>query len=111
MIAAIAPYTEGGVSIRDAGELRVKESDRIALVVKNLRAMGAEVTEHEDGMDIPGGQRLRGGVIDSGMDHRIAMAFSIAALRAEGETEIHGAEAASISFPEFFTWLDELAIR
>ncbi len=110
-IAAIAPYTEGGVKIRDAKELRVKESDRIALVVKNLRAMGAEVTEHEDGMDIPGGQTLRGGVIDSGMDHRIAMAFSIAALRAEGETEIRGAEAASISFPEFFTWLDEMAIR
>jgi 3-phosphoshikimate 1-carboxyvinyltransferase len=111
VIAAIAPYTEGGVKIRDAKELRVKESDRIALVVKNLRAMGAEVTEHEDGMDIPGGQTLRGGVIDSGLDHRIAMAFSIAALRAEGETEIRGAEAASISFPEFFTWLDELAVR
>ena len=111
VIAAIAPYTEGGVRIRDAKELRVKESDRIALVVKNLRAMGAEVTEHEDGMDIPGGQRLRGGVIDSGMDHRIAMAFSIAALRAEGETEIRGAEAAAISFPEFFVWLDELAMR
>jgi 3-phosphoshikimate 1-carboxyvinyltransferase len=111
VIAAIAPYTQGGVRIRDAKELRVKESDRIALVVKNLRAMGAEVTELEDGMDIPGGQTLRGGVISSGMDHRIAMAFSIAALRAEGETEIRGAEAASISFPEFFTWLDELAIR
>ena len=111
VIAAIAPYTEGGVRIRDARELRVKESDRIALVVKNLRAMGAEVVEHEDGMDIPGGQRLRGGVIDSGMDHRIAMAFSIAALRAEGETEIRGAEAAAISFPEFFVWLDELAMR
>jgi 3-phosphoshikimate 1-carboxyvinyltransferase len=111
VIAAIAPYTQGGVTIRDAKELRVKESDRIALVVKNLRAMGAEVTEHEDGMDIPGGQTLRGGVIDSGMDHRIAMAFSIAALRAEGPTTIHGAEAASISFPEFYTWLDELAIR
>ena len=62
-------------------------------------------------MDIRGGQRLRGGVVDSGLDHRIAMAFSIAALRAEGETEIHGAEAASISFPEFFTYLDELAVR
>lgn len=111
VIAAIAPYTDGGVRIRDAKELRVKESDRIALVVKNLRAMGAEVTEHEDGMDIPGGQKLRGGVIDSGLDHRIAMAFSIAALRAEGETEIRGAEAASVSFPEFYTWLDELAIR
>jgi len=111
VIAAIAPYTQDGIRIRDAKELRVKESDRIALVVKNLRAMGAEVTEHEDGMDVPGGQRLRGGIVDSGMDHRIAMAFSIAALRAEGETEIHGAEAASISFPEFFTYLDELAVR
>lgn len=111
VIAAIAPYTDTGVRIRDARELRVKESDRIALVVKNLRAMGAEVTEHEDGMDIPGGQQLRGGVIDSGHDHRIAMAFSIAALRARGETEIHGAEAASISFPEFFDYLDELSIR
>jgi 3-phosphoshikimate 1-carboxyvinyltransferase len=111
VIAAIAPYTVGGVKIRDAKELRVMESDRISLVVKNLRAMGAEVVEHEDGMDIPGGQTLRGGVIDSGMDHRIAMAFSIAALRAEGETEIRGAEAAAISFPEFFTYLDELALR
>jgi 3-phosphoshikimate 1-carboxyvinyltransferase len=111
VLAAIAPYTENGMRIRDARELRVKESDRIALVVKNLRAMGAEVVEYEDGMDIPGGQKLRGGIIDSGLDHRIAMAFSIAALRAEGETTIHGAEAASISFPEFFTWLDELAIR
>jgi 3-phosphoshikimate 1-carboxyvinyltransferase len=111
VLAAIAPYTASGMKIRDAKELRVKESDRIALVVKNLRAMGAEVVELEDGMDIPGGQTLRGGIIDSGLDHRIAMAFSIAALRAEGETQIHGAEAASISFPEFFTWLDELAIR
>ncbi len=111
VLAAIAPYTINGMKIRDAGELRVKESDRIALVVRNLRAMGAEVTEHEDGMDIPGGQRLHGGTVDSGMDHRIAMAFSIAALRAEGETEIRGAEAASISFPEFFDWLDELAVR
>jgi len=111
VLAAIAPYTAHGVSIRDARELRVKESDRIALVVKNLRAMGAEVTEHEDGMDIPGNQQLHGAVIDSGSDHRIAMAFSIAALRATGDTEIHGAEAASISFPEFFDWLDELAVR
>ena len=111
VIAAIAPYTVGGVKIRDAKELRVKESDRIALVVKNLRAMGAKVVEHEDGMDIPGGQTLRGGVIDSAMDHRIAMAFSVAALRAEGETEIRGAEAAAISFPEFFTYLDEMATR
>ena len=111
VLAAIAPYTSNGVQIRDARELRVKESDRIALVVKNLRAMGAEVTEHEDGMDIAGGQRLRGATIDSGTDHRIAMAFSVAALRAQGETEIQGAEAASISFPEFFEYLDEVAVR
>lgn len=111
VLAAIAPYTSNGMRIRDARELRVKESDRIARVVRNLRAMGAEVTEHEDGMDIPGGQQLHGAVIDSGMDHRIAMAFSVAALRAQGDTEIHGADAASISFPEFFDWLDEVAVR
>lgn len=111
VLAAIAPYTSNGLRIRDARELRVKESDRIALTVQNLRAMGAEVTEHEDGMDIPGNQALHGARIDSGHDHRIAMAFSVAALRAVGDTEIHGAEAASISFPEFFDWLDELAVR
>ncbi|MGI4828963.1 MAG: 3-phosphoshikimate 1-carboxyvinyltransferase [Janthinobacterium lividum] len=111
VLAAIAPYTPNGMRIRDARELRVKESDRIALVVRNLRAMGAEVTEHEDGMDIPGGQHLHGATVDSGMDHRIAMAFSVAALRAEGETEVHGADAASISFPEFFDWLDDVAVR
>ena len=111
VLAASAPYTANCMRIRDARELRVKESERIALVVRNLRAMGAEVTEHEDGMDIPGGQQLHGAGIDSGMDHRIAMAFSIAALRAEGDTEIGGAETASISFPEFFNWLDDLAVR
>ncbi len=94
-----------GVRIRDAKELRVKESDRIALVVNNLRAMGAEVTEHEDGLDVPGGQRLHGAAIESGGDHRIAMAFSVAALRAEGETEIRGAECAAVSFPEFYAQL------
>jgi 3-phosphoshikimate 1-carboxyvinyltransferase len=111
VLAAIGPYTKDGIRIRDAKELRIKESDRIALVVKNLRAMGAEVIEHEDGMDIPGGQQLHGGVIDSGLDHRITMAFSIAALRADGESEIQGAEAAAVSFPEFFDYLDEMAIR
>ncbi len=111
VLAAIAPYTTNGLKIRDARELRVKESDRIALTVRNLRAMGAEVTELEDGMDIPGNQQLHGALIDSGDDHRIAMAFAVAALRATGDTEIHGAEAASISFPEFFDWLDELAVR
>jgi 3-phosphoshikimate 1-carboxyvinyltransferase len=111
VLAAIAPYTINGITIRDARELRVKESDRIALVAKNLKAMGATFTEHEDGLEIPGNQRLHGAQIDSGSDHRIAMAFAIAALRAEGNTEIHGAEAAAISFPEFFTHLDALSQR
>jgi 3-phosphoshikimate 1-carboxyvinyltransferase len=111
VLAAIAPYTSGGIRIRDAKELRVKESDRIALVVKNLRAMGAEVAEFEDGLDVPGGQTLHGATIDSGSDHRIAMAFSVAALRAEGDTLIQGAESAAISFPEFFDLLDLIAER
>jgi 3-phosphoshikimate 1-carboxyvinyltransferase len=111
VLAAIAPYTSGGIRIRDAKELRVKESDRIDLIVKNLRAMGAEVAEFEDGVDVPGGQTLHGATIDSGGDHRIAMAFSVAALRAEGETIIQGAESAAISFPEFFDLLDLVAER
>lgn len=111
VLAAIAPFTRGGIRIRDAKELRVKESDRIALVAKNLRAMGAQVTEFEDGLDVPGGQILHGATIDSGSDHRIAMAFSVAALRAEGETLIQGAESAAISFPEFFDLLDLVAER
>ena len=108
VLAAIAPYTRSGISIRDAKELRVKESDRIALVAKNLAAMGARFTEFEDGLDVPGGQILHGATIDSGTDHRIAMAFSIAALRATSETEIDGAEAAAISFPEFYSHLKTL---
>jgi 3-phosphoshikimate 1-carboxyvinyltransferase len=111
VLAAIGPYTRGGIRIRDARELRVKESDRIALVAKNLRAMGAKVTEFENGLDVPGGQKLHGAVIESGGDHRIAMAFSVAALGAEGETLIHGAESAAISFPEFFDLLDLVAER
>ncbi|MHB1021899.1 MAG: 3-phosphoshikimate 1-carboxyvinyltransferase [Acidobacteriaceae bacterium] len=111
VLAAIAPYSRDGIRIRDAKELRVKESDRIALVAQNLRAMGAEVTEHEDGLDVPGNQQLHGAEIHSGGDHRIAMAFSVAALRAQGESQIHGAEAAAISFPEFFTLLDRISER
>ncbi|MGA3033848.1 MAG: 3-phosphoshikimate 1-carboxyvinyltransferase [Terracidiphilus sp.] len=111
VLAAIGPFSAGGIRIRNAKELRVKESDRIALVAKNLRAMGAEVTEFEDGLDVPGGQTLHGATIDSGGDHRIAMAFSVAALRAEGETLIQGADSASISFPEFFDLLDQIAER
>jgi 3-phosphoshikimate 1-carboxyvinyltransferase len=108
VFAAIAPYTENGIEIRDARELRVKESDRIAAVAMNLRAMGAEVEELEDGLKIPGGQKLRGAEIDSLGDHRIAMAFAVAALRAQGETTIRGANAAVISFPEFYKTLSQL---
>lgn len=111
VLAAIAPYTRNGIRIRDAKELRVKESDRIALVAENLRRMGAEVEEFEDGLDVPGGQQLRGAEIDSGGDHRIAMAFAVAALRAHSESTIHGAESADISFPEFFSLLDQVAVR
>lgn len=111
VLAAIAPYTSDGVEVRDAQELRVKESDRIALVASNLRAMGAECEEREDGLRVPGNQSLHGAEIDSGGDHRIAMAFAVAALRAQGESEIRGAEAARISFPEFFEMLEGVVER
>jgi 3-phosphoshikimate 1-carboxyvinyltransferase len=111
VFAAIAPYTAAGIEVRDAGELRVKESDRIASIVTNLRTMGAEVEELEDGLKIPGGQTLHGAEIDSYGDHRIAMAFAVAALRAEGETTIHRADAAVISCPGFFGALEALSQR
>lgn len=111
VLAAIAPFTPQGIEIRDAKELRVKESDRIALVARNLRAMGAQCDEHEDGLSVPGNQTLHGAEIDSAGDHRIAMAFSIAALRAQGESVIHGADSARISFPEFFKMLEGVVER
>jgi 3-phosphoshikimate 1-carboxyvinyltransferase len=111
VLAVIAPYTEQGIEIRDARELRVKESDRIASIAINLRAMGAQVEEREDGLRIPGGQTMHGAEIQSFGDHRIAMAFSIAALRARGETSIHGSECAAISYPAFFSTLEGLVER
>jgi 3-phosphoshikimate 1-carboxyvinyltransferase len=111
VLAAIAPYTEQGIEVRDAKELRVKESDRIASIATNLRAMGAELEEREDGLRIPGGQSLRGAEVESFGDHRIAMAFSIAALRAQGETLIRGSECAAISYPAFFPTLESLVER
>jgi 3-phosphoshikimate 1-carboxyvinyltransferase len=111
VLAAIAPYTEQGIEVRDAKELRVKESDRIASIAANLRAMGAQVEEREDGLKIPGGQPLRGAELESFGDHRIAMAFSIAALRAPGDTLIRGSECAAISYPGFFSTLEELVER
>ncbi|HEY1263528.1 MAG TPA: 3-phosphoshikimate 1-carboxyvinyltransferase [Terriglobales bacterium] len=111
VLAAIAPFTEDGIEIRDAGELRVKESDRIGAVAANLRAMGGQVEERPDGLMIPGQQSLHGAAVDSMGDHRIAMAFSIAALRAQGETKIHGAKAADISYPGFFATLANIVER
>ncbi len=109
VLAAIAPYSSEGLEVRDAKELRVKESDRITAVATNLRKMGAEVEELPDGMRIPGGQKLRGAEIDSFGDHRIAMAFAVAALRAEGETVVMGADAAAVSYPKFFDELRAIA--
>ncbi|HLW83048.1 MAG TPA: 3-phosphoshikimate 1-carboxyvinyltransferase [Candidatus Acidoferrales bacterium] len=110
MLAALGPYTEQGIEIRDAKELRVKESDRIAVVAENLRGMGAAVEEFPDGLRVAGraAGRLHGATIDPHDDHRIAMAFSIAALGAESETTIRDAGCVAISFPGFFELLDSL---
>ncbi len=111
VLAAIAPYTGEGIEIRDAAELRVKESDRIAVVASNLRAMGAEVEELQDGLRVRGGQPLHGAELDSAGDHRIAMAFAVAALRARGDSLICGADSARISYPEFFSTLERIVER
>ncbi|HEU5337261.1 MAG TPA: 3-phosphoshikimate 1-carboxyvinyltransferase [Terriglobales bacterium] len=111
VLAAIAPYTEEGVEIRDARELRVKESDRIAAMAENLRAMGAQVDIREDGWFIPGKQTLRGAEVDSFSDHRIAMASAVAALRASGELHIRDAGVVEISYPGFFPALEALLQR
>jgi 3-phosphoshikimate 1-carboxyvinyltransferase len=110
-IPVLAAIADSGIEVRDARELRVKESDRIAALATNLRRMGAQVEELEDGLKIPGGQRLHGAEIDSFGDHRIAMAFAVAALRAHGETLIRGAQSAAISYPAFFHTLEELIER
>lgn len=109
ILAVFGTQLEGGLEIRDAGELRVKESDRISCVVTNLKAMGADVEEFEDGLRVRR-SHLRGTVLDSFGDHRIAMAFAVAGLMAEGDTEIVGAECAAVSFPEFFEVLREVAV-
>lgn len=111
LLAVVGSQISGGIQIREAGELRHKESDRLAVTAMNLRAMGAEIEEFEDGLSVSGPTLLRGARIDSHGDHRIAMAFSIAALIADGETEIDGSECVAISFPEFFGLLESLAVR
>jgi 3-phosphoshikimate 1-carboxyvinyltransferase len=111
LLAVVGSQISGGIRIEDAGELRLKESDRLAATAQNLRAMGAEVEEFADGLSVFGPTQLRGGRIDSHGDHRIAMAFSVAALIADGESEIAGADCVAISFPEFYGLLESLAVR
>ena len=113
MLAALGPFTEEGVEIRDAGELRVKESDRISALAENLRRMGAKVEERPDGVKVEGRRagKLRGAEIEPRGDHRIAMAFAVAGLAAEGKTVIRDADCAGVSFPTFFAELDRLAER
>ena len=112
-IAVLGPYTEQGIEIRNAAELRVKESDRIAVLAENLRRMGAQVEERPDGLRVAGRSagRLHGAEIEPHGDHRMAMAFAVAALGAEGETVIRDAECAAVSYPEFFSTLERLVER
>jgi 3-phosphoshikimate 1-carboxyvinyltransferase len=113
MLAALGPYTEEGIEIRDAAELRVKESDRISAVAENLRRMGAKVEERPDGLKVEGRDagKLRGAEIEPRGDHRIAMAFAVVGLAAEGNTVIRDGECAGVSFPAFFAELNRLAER
>ncbi|HKV63719.1 MAG TPA: 3-phosphoshikimate 1-carboxyvinyltransferase [Candidatus Acidoferrum sp.] len=113
MLAALGPYTEEGIEIRDAGELRVKESDRIAALAENLRRMSASVEERPDGLKVEGrgAGKLRGAEIEPYGDHRIAMAFAVAGIAAEGNTVIRDADCAGVSFPTFFQELNRLAER
>jgi 3-phosphoshikimate 1-carboxyvinyltransferase len=110
MLAALGPYTEQGIEIRDAGELRVKESDRIAALVENLKRLGAKVQERPDGLRVEGRSagKLRGAEIEPHGDHRIAMAFAVAGLAARGDTIIHDADCAAVSYPTFFQELRRL---
>lgn len=108
VIAVMAACAEGTTVIRDAAELKVKETDRIATVTENLRAMGACVTPTEDGMIIEGRGGLKGAFIESHMDHRIAMAFAVAALSAEGESRINNSQCVDVSYPAFWETLDML---
>jgi 3-phosphoshikimate 1-carboxyvinyltransferase len=110
MIAALGPFTETGIEIRDAQELRVKESDRIAALSEGLRRMGARVEEFPDGMRVEGQSagKLRGAKVDPKGDHRIAMALSVAALGAEGDTVIQDAGCVGVSFPEFYATIEKL---
>lgn len=110
IIAVLACFAKGRTVIKDAEELKVKESDRIEVVVKNLSAMGADIEATKDGMIINGGKMLHGAVIDSRLDHRIAMAFAIAGLMADGDTKILNYECVAISYPGFFKDLSDITM-
>jgi len=109
VLSVLGTQTEQGLTFRGAAELRVKESDRLAAVAENLRRMGAEVEEFPDGLRVAGRQKLRGAEIDPHADHRIAMAFAVAALVAEGTTVIKDSSCVDISFPDFFDTLQRVA--
>ncbi|SMG22207.1 3-phosphoshikimate 1-carboxyvinyltransferase [Dethiosulfovibrio salsuginis] len=109
VLAVTATQASGTTEIRGASELRVKECDRIAAVAEGLRAMGAQIVEHDDGWTIPGGQALHSAVVDSHGDHRIAMAMAVAALVADGPVEIKGSDCVAISYPDFFSHLNSLS--
>jgi len=111
LLAVVGTQVSGGIEIRDAGELRHKESDRLKATAINLRSMGAEVEEYADGLAVFGPTQLRGASIDCYGDHRIAMAFTVAALVADGPTEIDGTDCVNISFPEFFDLLNSITVR
>lgn len=108
VLAVMACAAEGTTVIKDAAELKVKESNRIRVVTNHLRAMGADVEETNDGMIIHGNQPLHGAVLDSHLDHRIAMSFAVASLIAEGETTIRNADCVQISYPNFYSDLKRL---
>ncbi|MCO6510556.1 MAG: hypothetical protein J5I65_07155, partial [Aridibacter famidurans] len=107
VLAVLGARLEGGIEVKDAVELRKKESDRISAIVANLRKMGADVEEYDDGFRV-GRSELKGAEVHSFGDHRVAMAFAVAALFAEGETYIEDAECANVSFPGFFGVLESI---
>jgi 3-phosphoshikimate 1-carboxyvinyltransferase len=109
VLAVLGAASEEGLMVRDASELRVKETDRIATIAENFKRMGLAIELHQDGFEVPGRQKFHAAELDSFGDHRIAMAFSIAALAADGPCAILGADAASVSFPEFFDTLQRVA--
>src|SRR6185312_1606925 len=111
LLAVVGSQLPSGLEIREARELRFKETDRIAATVLNLRAMGAEVDEFDDGLAVAGPTRLRGAKLQSLGDHRIAMAFAIAACIADGESELDDAACVNVSFPEFFELFDSVVER